>query len=295
MKKNKKKKLQGIGIAPERFDRSQIKYYIVLLPFIIYMGLPLCYIFFTAFKSLGELNQFPPTFITTRPTMQNFLKLFNVASSSNQPATRYLFNSIVITLCTMFLCIVISVCTAYVLSKKQFRMKKVIFKVNELSMMFVASSVAIPRYLIISKLGLLDTFWVHILPALAMPVGMFLLKQNIDLVPDALVEAARIDGASDYCIITKIIVPMIMPAISTVGILAFQSAWNSVEASNLYVNSESLKTFAFYLNSLYSASNSVAGQGISAAATLIMFVPNLVIFIVMQSKVLNTMANSGIK
>jgi ABC-type glycerol-3-phosphate transport system permease component len=122
-----------------------------------------------------------------------------------------------------------------------------------------------------------------------------LVKQFIDQVPNELIEAAKMDGAGSFMIYWKVILPLIRPAIATIAILTFQSVWNNSDISAMYINSDSLKTFAYYLSTLSSTSNSVAGQGMSAVAMLIMFVPNLVIFIFLQSKVMNTMAHSGIK
>ncbi|MDK2840479.1 MAG: multiple sugar transport system permease protein [Thermosipho sp. (in: thermotogales)] len=162
--------------------------------------------------------------------------------------------------------------------------------------MFVPVAVIIPRYLIIQKLGLIDTFVINILSLLAMPIGIFLIKQFVDQIPDALIEAALIDGANDFQIIFNLIMPLLKPAISTVGILAFQVAWNSADASTYFINNENLRTFAFYVSNLTAVTgNTIAGQGIAAAASLIMFVPNLVLFIFMQSRVMNTMAHSGLK
>jgi len=136
----------------------------------------------------------------------------------------------------------------------------------------------------------------HIIPVLAMPVGLFLVKQFIDQVPDSIIESAVIEGASSYRILRSIVIPIIKPALSTVAILSFQASWNSVEASTMYINNETLKNFAFYMSTLSnSTGNIVAGQGVSAAASLIMFLPNLIIFIVLQSRVMNTMAHSGLK
>jgi len=165
--------------------------------------------------------------------------------------------------------------------------------------MFVPIAVTIPRFLIINSLGMIDTFWVHILPALAMPVGLFLLKQFIDVIPNEVIEAARIDGASDFQIYRRIILPLIRPAIATIAILTFQATWNDAGISSLYINKEGLKTFAFYLSTLTATTatgaNTVAGQGIAAAAALILFLPNLIIFILLQSQVMSTMSHSGLK
>ena len=168
-------------------------------------------------------------------------------------------------------------------------------QINQIALMFVATAVLIPRYLVISKLGMIDTMWAHILPLLAYPVSLFLVKQFVEQVPDALIEAAYIDGATDFQIYRKLIIPMIKPAMATAGILVFQQVWGNMESSNYYVNDDSLKTLTFYMNSLVNANNTVAGQGMAAAATLILFVPNLVIFVILQNKVMNTMAHSGIK
>lgn len=287
---------QGNQINPKGFHKSQLKFYAVLIPLAIIMGLPIVYIINHAFKPIDELFAFPPRFFVEKPTFQNFRNLFESSSLGSTPMSRYLFNSIVISLVVVVLTIIVATMAGYVLSKKQFRMKKVLSEVNTIALMFVATAVAIPRYIVIDQLGIINTFWVHILPALAMPVGLFLIKQNIDQIPDQMLEAAVIDGATDFQIYWRVILPMIKPAIATVAILAFQATWNNVETSDLFINNESLRTFAFYMSTLAGdQGNAVAGQGISAAASLIMFVPNLIIFIFMQKQVMDTMAHSGIK
>ena len=141
-----------------------------------------------------------------------------------------------------------------------------------------------------------NNFLSNIIPLIVTPTCIFLTKQFIDQLPNALIEAAIIDGATDYQILNKIIIPLVKPTLATVAMLSFQSAWNSTEASTLFLDNESLKTFAYYMGILPSnVGNSVAGMGISAAGTLIMFLPNLILFIVLQSRVMNTMAHSGIK
>lgn len=278
-----------------RIHRSQWPAYLLLSPMVLMSILPILYIVFTAFKPIGELFAYPPKFITTRPTMDNFKKLFEASEDTVFPLSMYLFNSIVSTLAVVLFGLIIAVAAAYALSKKRFKGRKAIFKMNTLSMMFVATAVSIPRYLIIKEVGLIDSFWANIIPMLATPVGVFLLKQFVDQLPDAVIEAARIDGANDYQIIWRIVLPLVKPALATVAILLFQNAWNSMEASKLFINTESLKTFAFYMNTLSNSGNGVAGVGISAAASLLMFLPNVVLFILMQSKVMNTMAHSGMK
>jgi len=283
---------------PKGFHPSQIKFYVILLPLIVLMLLPIVFIFSHAFKPPDELFAYPPRFFVINPTFKNFSDLFSKMAGSGVPVSRYLFNSVVITIVTVAASIVVSSTAAYALSKKRFKLKQALFAVNTVALMFVPIAVTIPRFLIIDRLHLMDTFWVHILPVLAMPVGLFLLKQFIDAIPNEVVEAAQIDGASDVMIYWRIILPMIKPAVATIAILTFQATWNNADISTMYINSESLKTFAFYLGTLTSSSagaNAVAGQGIAAAASLIMFLPNLIIFVLLQSQVMSTMSHSGLK
>lgn len=286
---------EGRQINPKKFHKSQLKFYAVLIPLAIFMGLPIVYIFNHAFKPIDELFAFPPRFFVEKPTWQNFRNLFESSSLGATPMSRYLFNSIIVSSIVVVLTILVATMAGYVLSKKQFKMKRALTEINTIALMFVATAVAIPRYFVIEQLGLINSFWVHILPALAMPVGLFLIKQFIDQIPDEMLEAALMDGANDFQIYLRVILPMIKPAIATVAILAFQATWNNVETSDLFINNESLRTFAFYMSTLAAEGNAVAGQGLSAAASLIMFIPNLVIFIFMQKQVMDTMAHSGIK
>lgn len=286
---------RGTKINPQKFHRSQIKFLLILIPVAVIMILPIFYIFNHAFKPLSELFAWPPRFFVINPTTKNFRDLFDVTSTTGIPMSRYLFNSIVITLVTVILSIVISSLAGFALSKLNFKIKKPLMLANNIALMFVGSAVIIPRYLVIQRLGLIDTFWVHILPGLAIPVGLFLIKQFIDQIPKDLIEASRIDGASDLTIYFRIILPLIKPAIATIAIVSFQGVWNNTETSMNYINNESLKTFAFYMATLTTTSNTVAGQGMAAAASLIMFMPNLIIFIFLQKNVMNTMAHSGIK
>lgn len=284
------------GINPSGFDRSQIKFYAYLIPVAAFMAIPILFIVANAFKPIDELFAYPPRPYVQRPTLENFRQLFSISGTSNVPASRYLLNSLLITGIAVFASLYISASVGYVFSKKRFRGRDKLFAVNTLALMFVPVAVAIPRYFVVVYTGLHDNFLAHILPMLAMPVGVFLIKQFIDQLPDALIEAAVIDGASDFKILHKIILPLTKPALATLAIQMFQTAWNSVEASTYFIDTESLKSFSFYMTTLSNtAGNSVAGQGVSAASALILFLPNLILFIILQSRVMNTMAHSGIK
>ncbi len=288
---------KGHRMNPDKFEKGQIKLYILVIPLVLITGLPIVFIIFHAFKPMEELFAFPPKFITLHPTLDNFRQLFKASRSAGIPLSRYVFNSIIITVAVVFGSLLFSTMAAYSLSKLKYKGRLTMLKINELALMFVAVAVMIPRYLIINKLGLVDNLWAQILPLIPLPVSLFLIKQFTDQVPDSLIEAAYMDGAKEWQIYLKIIIPMIKPAIATAAILVFQQVWTNLEASNYYINQDGLKTLAFYMNTLTSVSttNTVAGQGMAAAASLIMFVPNLVLFCILQKNVMNTMAHSGIK
>ena len=288
---------RGHRMNPGKFEKSQIKLYLFVVPLVFITGLPIIFIFFHAFKPMEELFAFPPKFITTNPTLDNFRKLFKASRSAGIPLSKYVFNTLMITTAVVFSSIVLSSAAAYAMSKLKFPGRNTFFKINQLALMFVPVAVMIPRYLVVEVLGLTDTYWSQILPLIPLPVAVFLLKQFVDTVPDSLIEAAYMDGATEIHIFAKIIIPMIKPAIATAVVLVFQQVWGALEASNYYINDESLKSLAFYMNTLASASttNTVAGQGLQAAASLILFIPNLVVFCILQKNVMNTMAHSGIK
>lgn len=285
----------GSNINPQKFEIKQMKIILIILPLALFMILPIVFIFCHAFKPMEELFAYPPKFFVSRPTTDNFSKLMRASATSGIPMSKYVFNSLIITSFIVIGSILLSTAAGFALSKLKFKAKDAILEINNMALMFVPVAVMIPRYLTINALGITDTYLAHILPLLAIPVSLFLVKQFIDQVPDALIEAAYIDGANDFYVYRKIILPMIKPAIATAAILAFQQAWVNVESSSIYINNESIRSLAFYMNTLSLANNTVAGQGVAAAAALIMFVPNLILFIILQNSIMNTMAHSGLK
>ena len=288
---------RGHRTNPDKFEKSQIKIYLLILPMVLLTGLPIVFIIFHAFKPMEELFAFPPKFITLNPTLDNFRKLAKASRSAGIPISKYVFNSLFITATVVFGSLLFSTMAAYALSKLRFKGRNVMMQINQIALMFVSVAVMIPRYLIVNKLGMIDNYWAEILPLIALPVGLFLIKQFVDQVPDSLIEAAYMDGAKEWQIYLKVILPLIKPAIATAAILVFQQVWTNLETSNYYINDDSLKSLAFYMNTLTSTTttNTVAGQGVAAAASLIMFLPNLILFCILQKNVMNTMAHSGIK
>jgi ABC-type glycerol-3-phosphate transport system permease component len=286
---------KGSKINPQRFERGQFKIILAVLPLALFMLFPIIFIFSHAFKPMDELFAYPPRFYVIRPTFDNFSNLFKTASGSGIPMSRYIFNTVIVTLAVVLGSILLSTLAGYALSKLRFKGKFMLMELNNAALMFVPIAVMIPRYLTINRLGLIDSYLSLILPLISMPVSLFLIKQFIDTVPDALIEAAYMDGATDFLVYRKIILPLIKPAIATGALLAFQQVWGDIISSTYYISHEGLRTLAFYMSTLTATNNTVAGQGMAAAASLIMFIPNLVLFIILQRNVMNTMAHSGIK
>ncbi|WP_084423143.1 carbohydrate ABC transporter permease [Cohnella thermotolerans] len=279
-----------------RFSLSRISFVVLMLLFAAFMLLPIVFIISHAFKPYDELFVYPPEFLVKHPTTQNFVELMQVTSNSLIPLSRYLFNSIVVSALTVVLSTIISAMCGYALAKHPFPGRQLVFSTIVLMLMFAPEVVQIPRYLVVSRLGLMNTYPGHILPLLALPVGVFLLKQFMEQIPNSLLEAARIDGATEFGLFLKIAVPVCMPAVATVAILAFQGSWSNLETSAYFMQDDDMKTFPFFLSTLTSnLANNVARQGAAAVATLIVLLPNLVFFILLQRKVIDTMAHSGIK
>ncbi|BBH21405.1 ABC transporter permease [Paenibacillus baekrokdamisoli] len=282
-----------------RLKRISISRSLLVICFIglaIFMLLPIIFLFNNAFKPLNELFLFPPTIFVKEPTTHNFAQLFLHAGTAEIPFTRYLFNSIVIVGLSLVFVILISTMAGYVIAKHRFPFKTFVMAMIMLSLMFAPETVAIPRYLIVSHLGITNTYLAHILPFIASPVAVFLMKQFIDQIPDSLLEAAKLDGASDFYIFMRIIIPLTAPAVATVAIITFQAVYLDMEGSTLYTTKESMKTLAFYVSSLTAnLQNSVAGQSMAAAAALLMFIPNLIMFLLFQRKMIQTMLHSGVK
>ena len=258
--------------------------------------MPVIFIINNAFKPLSELFKYPPTFFVRNPTWQNFEEFFYATGETTVPFSRYLFNSIFVTVVTVFLVVAISCTAAYAFAKIDFPGRDRIFNIIVLSLMFTPSAVMITKYLIVDKVGLINNYLGHILPQLALPVGVFLLKQFMEQVPDSLSEAARLDGASEFTVFWKIVMPAVRPAVGTVMIISFQNVWNDVTTSQYYMLDDSMKTLPYYIQTLTSSTGTtVARQGASAAAGLLLFLPNFIIFAVMQKSMLKTMVTSGIK
>lgn len=256
-----------------------------------FMVLPLVLAVSNSLKPLEELFVFPPKFLVRNPTLDNFHDVFVLMSQSWVPFTRYIFNTVFITAVgTLGHLFVASMC-AYALAKHHFPGQNVIFWVIVTALMFSTQVTAIPNYLIMSRIGMLDSYWALILPAIAKPLGLFLMKQFMEQMPTTLLEAARIDGANELTTFWRIAMPQVKPAWLTLIIFSFQDLWN-LQGSN-YIYSEELKTLPYALSQI--SAGGISRSGATAAVAVIMMIVPITIFVVSQSNIIETMASSGIK
>ena len=276
---------------PNRSIAGDIGIYLLLILFGIAMVFPLVFLIGSSLKPLDELFRFPPPVWPSHPTMDNFSDLFVTMGQSWVPFSRYLVNTVFITVVGTFGHLVIAGMAAFVLAKYEFPGGRMFFGVVTTCLMFSGYVTGIPNYLIMSKLGMVDTYWALILPAFAAPIGLFLMKQFMEGLPTALIEAATIDGAGRFRVFWSIVLPNVKPAWLTMIIFSVQSLWNNSAATIIY--SEAKKTLVYALSQIQAGGVARTGQ-VAAANVIIVAVP-ILIFVFSQSRILETMASSGIK
>ena len=257
----------------------------------VFTAIPFLFSIVQSIKPVDELFVYPPRLTVSRPTLDNFAVLFNLTSSTWVPVSRYLFNSLLLTVCGTVGNVVVCSMAAYPLAKLKFHGRKLLFNLVVVSLLFTYEVTFIPNYVILSKLQMLDTFWALLLPAVATPMGLFLMKQFMEQIPDSVVESARVDGAGTLTLYWRIVMPQVKPAWLTLVIFSFQSLWNREGLE--FIFSEELKMFPTILKQV--AASGVARAGAAAAAAVILMIPPIVVFLLSQSNVIETMASSGIK
>ena len=289
--KRKRNKAANNVRRPNRSIGGDIFIWCVLAIFGAFFAYPLVFAINNAFKPLNEIFLFPPRLWVQQPTLNNFEDLFIIMSRSWVTFSRYIFNTVFITVVGTAGHLTLSSLGAYAISKYEFPGSKLFFKLIITTLLFSGHVTAIPNFLILSQLGMIDTYFAIILPAFAMPLGFFLMKQFIDTIPNTLIEAGKIDGANEFRIYWQLCMPLVKPAWLTGMIFSVQALWNT-QAGNL-IYTEQLKTLPFALQQI--VNDGVARAGVGAAVTLVMMAVPLTLFIVSQSNILATMASSGIK
>lgn len=257
----------------------------------VFMAIPLVYVIVNAFKPLDEIFMFPPRFFVRNPTLNNFDELFIIMADSWVPFSRYVFNTLFITAVGTFFHVLFASAAAFALCKIDLPGNKLIFFIVVNSLMFTPAVTGVPNYLIMSNLRLTDTYLSIILPAVGGSMGLFLMKQFMSTVPDALIEAARIDGAPLFTIYWKVVMPQVKPAWLTLVIFCIQTLWNA--NGGVYIYSEDMKTLPYALSQILGGG--ISRTGVASAVSLFMLIVPVCAFILTQSNIVETMASSGIK
>lgn len=257
-----------------------------------FMALPIVYSLIQSVKPLEEIFAYPPKFFVKNPTFDNYIQVYQLCQNLWVPLSRYIFNSVFVSVIGTVVYVFIASAAAFPLSKHKFPGKAVISAVVVWALLFRAEVTGVAQYIIISELSMINTYWSLLLPPLAGTFGVFLMMQFMEsAIPDSVLEAARIDGASEYRIFYGIAMPAVKPAWLTLVIFTFQSFWNATGVS--YIYDESLKTLPSILSNI--SSGGLARAGASSAVAVILLVPPIVIFIISQSSMTETMAHTGLK
>ena len=279
----------------KKFTRSKVGNFIFFAILIIaglYTVLPLIYSVITSFKPLDELLAFPPKFYVVRPTFKNYAILPELLSNLEVPFSRYVFNTVFLSAVITFLHVIIASMSAFVMCQVKNKWTLILFMTVQFALLYNATTLAVPQYLIFSKSRIIDTYLVYILPMLPSAMGVFLIKQNMEsAIPEALIEAARIDGASVPRIFWQIVMPLVKPAWMTLTLFIFRDSWSLQPSGNIF--SESLKTLPNIMSQI--TSSGIARSGSAMAATVLLMIPPIVIYFATQSNVLETMSSAGIK
>ena len=264
--------------------------------FLIVMGLfmfiPMLYAELQSLKPLDELWVFPPKFWVEEPTFDNYFDLFRLMNTSWVPFSRYIFNTVLISVVGTAGNLVLASMAAYVLSKMRFPGRSIMFELIVKSLMFNSTVGAITSFLIMTNLKLVDTYLAVIVPAWGSTLGLYLMKQFMESsVSDAVLESARLDGATEFYTFLRIAMPMVKPAWLTLIVYSFQGLWNS--GTSIYIQSEQLKTFNYAISQIITGG--VARAGASAASTVLMMLVPIAVFVITQSNIIETMGSSGMK
>ena len=271
--------------------RGTVAIFLFLTVLGLFMAFPLYLTVVMSVKPVEELFVFPPKLYAERPTLDNFRDMFEVMRSNRVPFSRYVFNSVFVTAAVTICQCVFATSAAFVLAKCRFPGSGFINKLIVVALLYQSNVVYIMQYMVMAKLGMIDTYSALILPAIASPMGLFLMRQSISQTPDSVIEAAKVDGAGNFRICWQIVAPNQKPALMTLAIFAFQSAWN-IQAGSV-VFQEQYKTLPTVV--AQAAASGLARAGVAMAAATFMLIPPMIAFALAQKQVVQTMAHSGVK
>lgn len=264
---------------------------VILAAMGFFSALPFIYVIIQSIKPLNEIFVYPPRFFVMRPTIDNYLLMWQLVQSSWVPFSRYLFNSVFVSVMATLLQVTLSSMAAFPLAKSRFPGRNFISKVIVFSLLFTGSVTEIPRFVIMARTGFLNSYWSLILPAAAGSMGIYLMQQFMSQLPSAMIEAAKVDGAGLFVTLWRIVMPSVKPAWLTLVIFTFQGIWNTTGST--FITEETKKMLPTLLQQI--TSSGLSQVGAASATSIILMIPPITVFIFTQSSVIETMAQSGIK
>jgi len=251
--------------------------------------LPFVWMLLGSFKTQGELLRRPVTWWPQDPTLDNYLRWFNELHID-----RFFVNSLIVAVATVLGNLLFCSMVGYALAKMEFAGKRTLFLLVMVTLMVPGVVTFVPLFVMVSKLGLVNTYPALILPFLVSPLGVFLMRQFMMGIPDSLIEAARIDGAGDLRIFTRIVMPLCGPPLATLGILTFLGSWNNFLWPLVAAQSEDKYTLPVAL-SLFSTGQQATDYGLLLAGAVLVIAPIVALFIALQRFFIQGVASTGIK
>lgn len=252
--------------------------------------LPFAYITLSSFKPEAELRTTPPTFFPVSPTIQNYV---DVITDPKIPIANNLLNSIVVSLSRVCITLFTSSFAGYIFAKYKFKGKNLAFGIILIQIMIPFQVILIPNYLITVKLGLIDSLWALIIPFMVDAFGIFMMKQFIESMPGELMEAARIDGASELSIYFRIILPQMGPPLASLGIFTFMSTWNDYLWPLIVLTSPETRTLPLLL--VFFNDQHTANQALVLAASMLILLPIFIVYIFAQRWIVDQATSSAFK
>ena len=285
-------------VQVRKYTRSKFGnflFFAFLFLFGAFSVLPLIYSIVTSFKPLDEIYIFPPRLFVRRPTLDNFVQVGVLADTFWVPLSKYVFNTVFISVTATVGHLVLSSMAAYPLAKHSFVGKNLFSNIVKWSLLFTSAAMLIPQYIVMSRLGMINTYWAYILPSVQSALGLYLMMNFMGQIPEAMLEAARIDGAGELRIFWQIAMPNVKPAWLTVMIFSFQTIWNTTGATQMsqLVYDEKIKMVSSLLSQVVAGGTARAGAG--SALSLLLMLPPIILFIASQSRIIETMSSSGMK
>jgi alpha-1,4-digalacturonate transport system permease protein len=249
---------------------------------------PVAWFILSSFKDLTDLSARPPKLFPSRWAFENYTEAFKMYDY-----LRYFMNSVIVTVLATLLTLLINSMAAFAFAKYNFRGRDGLFVLTLAMIMIPLQVILIPIYLVVSSLGLVNTYWGMIIPAAATPTGVFVIRQYMLTIPDELIESARIDGAGEFRIYARIMLPLARPALAVVAIFSILWRWNDFLWPLLIAQDERLYTLPVALALLNG--QLVVPYNVVLAMSVMSIIPVLFMFVFMQRQIIQGIAHTGIK